>query len=123
MGYDYTNEELAKRYLSLILQRGYSSRSQRNISSKIKSFGESISGCFSSENSLDSLKVFSSKERRILELILTEGDKARDTYYKEIVEEERKKCNFVTGGHRRGSYIQNHDDNPWLENNVRILEG
>ena len=122
MTYDYTNEELARRYLSLISQRGYRS-TERNIAFKIKKFEESISGFFSSENSLESLKGFSSRERRILELILTEGDKAREIYYKEMVEEVRKKHMIFTGGHRRGSYIGDDSDSPWLENNVRILEG
>lgn len=123
MTYNYTNEELAKRYLSIRSQDGCQDRSRRGIAKKIRNFEESVSGCFSIEGSLEFLKGFSLREKRILELILTEGDKARDIYYREMVEEQRRKHLVFTGGHRRGSYIDDDSDDPQLANNIRILEG
>jgi len=127
MIHNYTNEDLAREYFSIATQvvdnSGGISRC-RKVSERIKDCSYELRGHLSRQGDLQSLKEFGSETKHILELILTEGEKARDIFYEEEI---RKYPSRTEGAYRlSGGWKQMSDgdesDNPSLQDGVRILE-
>ena len=127
MIHNYTNEDLARKYFNIVTQVVDDSGgiiSCRKVSERIKNCFNELKGHFSIYGDLQSLKEFGSETKHILELILTEGEKARDIFYEETI---RKYPSRTEGAYRlSGGWKQMSDgdesDDPSIQNNVRILE-
>ena len=127
MIHNYTNEDLAREYFSIATQvvdnSGGISRC-RKVSERIKDCSYELRGHLSRQGDLQSLKEFGSETKHILELILTEGEKARDIFYEEEIRKGqsiRYDALRVYCGRERMSDGDESED-PSIQNNVRILE-
>jgi len=127
MIHNYTNEDLARKYFNIVTQVVDDSGgiiSCRKVSERIKNCFNELKGHFSIYGDLQSLKEFGEQTKHILELILTEGEKARDIFYEEEIRKGqsiRYDALRVYCGRERMSDGDESED-PSIQNNVRILE-
>jgi len=124
MVYNYTNEELAEEFFAVASQLN-PSREEKNrlyiLKGRIKRFSKGLQDYFTEKGDFSELKGFSESEQEVLELILTEGDRARDIYYERIVADASKR-NLLFPAKRIYSAWRLSED-PGTENGRKVLEG